>query len=234
MFRALDKLNQEIISYILTEELGEKAREIEAFCPNPTCRRRLLLRICTTRTDHFAHYPKKACDTNEEPETDEHDKLKKVIFEKLKRRYPYEKIKYEEWLENQRADLFLPKRNIAIECQCSPISKEMFIKRNVKYKTKNISVLWIFGEKFWSEHEDYKERSLRTRDAQKYLFQIYGRFYIYHKNTLLTVHLHPLRRWSKGFAYSGFSLHEIEDNELFIIPNINNTNQARFADRKWW
>ncbi|MFO8069059.1 MAG: competence protein CoiA family protein [Alkalibacterium sp.] len=147
----------------------------ECFCP--ACKEEVIFKNGSIYQSHFSHRNNSNCKTFSEGETEEHMEGKLLLYNWFK------KEKIEVQLEaflpalKQRPDLLINYKgiNIAIEYQCSPISKEMITSRTRGYKRNGYYVFWILGpklkvsEKFNTIHFTYISMDSNERF---YLFQL--------------------------------------------------------------
>lgn len=124
----------------------QQLRETKNFyCP--LCKERLLLKIGSSKTPHFAHYSKSNCENQfSERESEIHLKGKEQLYSLFRG------LDLQAFLEpylpslQQRPDILLEgnlAKRIAIEFQCSPISSEKLNNRNDGYKRVDILPIWI-------------------------------------------------------------------------------------------
>lgn len=168
MFTAVDSQHNIILA-------NEYAGDRTCYCPG--CREDLVFRQGMVNQAHFAHKCHSLCQTFSEGETRAHIEGKLLLFEWFKKEEI--KVELEAYLPelNQRPDLLIKYKGrlIAIEYQCSPISKEKIKSRTEGYVRNDIKVIWILGEKLkvkrtlTSRHYDYL--SLNKRGAFS-LFQL--------------------------------------------------------------
>lgn len=115
----------------------------------PACEDKLIFKKGRTIHSHFAHAKQSFCQTFSEGETAEHLDGKLLLYNWFKR----EKLNVE--LEaflpelNQRPDLLVEINGskIAIEYQCSPISRDKIRERTLGYSENSIRVIWILGDR---------------------------------------------------------------------------------------
>ena len=127
---------------IYAENLSKKDRGKNYICPR--CKEKIILKYGDIKIPHFAHYSN-PCDINEEPESKLHLNMKKYVYNYFKNKF--KSVELEKWLNDQRADVYIitdTGKQIAIECQCSNITKENILKRTEKYTEKGIYTLWLF------------------------------------------------------------------------------------------
>lgn len=140
MFIALNDKKE----YIRATDANKTQRFI---CPG--CREKVVLKNGDIKQKHFAHFKQSACATFSENETPQHlaGKLQLAIYLQQ-----YGDVKIEAVIPeiSQRPDLLMQrgKRQIAVEYQCSPISKQRLEERNNGYLSQNIKVIWILGDNY--------------------------------------------------------------------------------------
>ncbi|WP_423189704.1 competence protein CoiA [Alkalibacterium sp. f15] len=168
MFIAIDKQHNII-------KASDYRNNKEYFCP--ACKEELIFKNGSIYQSHFSHKNNSDCQTFSEGETPEHMEGKLLLYKWFK------KEKIEVQLEaflpalKQRPDLLIDNKgtNIAIEYQCSPISKETIISRTRGYNINGYNVFWILGqklkvlEKINTKHFSYISTDSRER---YYLFQL--------------------------------------------------------------
>jgi hypothetical protein len=113
-------------------------------CPDPQCGEKLLLRVCSDKIDHFAHYPGSTCG-HSSGETELHWRAKKDIFERLLRDPRVTGLELERVLKGCRPDVsfYYDGRPIAIEVQLSSIPLYEISRRTKRYFQLGIAVLWV-------------------------------------------------------------------------------------------
>lgn len=100
------------------------------------------------RIGHFKHKPSNYC-PNSLPESIEHIKTKKGIYDYLKKTHnSLKSIELEKWICNNsiRPDVYLETKKgakIAIEVQASQLTIDQMISRTEKYFKHDIYVLWV-------------------------------------------------------------------------------------------
>jgi competence CoiA-like predicted nuclease len=98
---------------------------------------------------YFRHKEKDKCeDVYSEPETEEHIKGKRDLFEWVKGQNNVTDSIIEGWIfeTHQRPDIMFKYKGeqFVIEYQCTPIASE-YVKRHDLYKAAGISDIWILG-----------------------------------------------------------------------------------------
>jgi len=139
MFTAMDSQHKLVLA---SEHTGDR----QCYCPG--CGEKVIFKQGVINQAHFAHGSQSLCQTFSEGETAAHLEGKLLIYEWLKKEGI--QVELEAYLPelNQRPDLLVryEKDIVAIEFQCSPISKEKIRARTVGYVQKGIKVIWILGE----------------------------------------------------------------------------------------
>ncbi|SFB84004.1 competence protein CoiA [Alkalibacterium subtropicum] len=171
MFTALNKQHHLVTA---SEYTGERP----CYCPG--CREEVIFRKGKINQAHFAHKNQSLCQTFSEGETVAHIEGKLLLYHWFKKEEI--EVELEAYLPevNQRPDLLIQYNgfSVAIEYQCSPISKETIRSRTEGYNRNNIKVIWILGEKLkvnkalTTRHYEYL--SLNTHGSY-HLFQLDGK-----------------------------------------------------------
>lgn len=105
---------------------------------------------------YFRHKDKNICeDKYSEPETEEHKKGKKDLYEWIKIQPGVTNAELEGWLPatKQRPDIMFKYKGqqCVLEYQCSPISSE-YIERHELYQAAGVKDIWVCGaQKFFQE-----------------------------------------------------------------------------------
>lgn len=113
----------------------------------PACGGGLRLRQGQSIRTHFAHVSLKQCDFYYENESLEHLENKVALFnwamknDKAELECPIPQLK-------QIADILVNKQ-LALEVQCSPISRQLLEERSLGYRKNGYQVLWLVGQKLW-------------------------------------------------------------------------------------
>ncbi|MCK8617598.1 hypothetical protein LNP00_04375 [Fructobacillus sp. M158] len=131
---------------------AEKAKKNEIYlCPG--CRGPVRLKQGEEKIAHFAHVAKKDCTGFSEGETPEHLAGKLALYRYFKGKLP---VLVEPVLSGiaQRPDLLVgrPGNQVAIEYQCSPISKGDLLSRIAGYAKAGIRVWWLLGPNYYRKH----------------------------------------------------------------------------------
>lgn len=146
MFIAITKSGKMIstLSHSKMELQLQKKREA-FFCPS--CKEEVLLKIGSIKNPHFAHRSK--CVYTTENETEEHLMGKKVLYDWLQNQM--EQVELEKFFHeiSSRPDIYAEwkKRKMAIEFQCSHISKDEILKRTKKFYQIEIVPIWMVHSK---------------------------------------------------------------------------------------
>lgn len=119
---------------------------------------------------YFRHMEKNQCVAlYSEPETEEHLKGKKDIFEWIKKQKGVENAVLEGWIPEtkQRPDIMFDYhgKKCVIEYQCSPIASE-YLERHELYKTSGIYDIWICGTLKYLDFN--KKLNTLEKDARLY------------------------------------------------------------------
>lgn len=140
MFSARDKNGQ--IRHLLVDTQVPKG---EYFCP--VCNGLVRLKKGEIMQPHFAHVSLSNCYYHFENESKEHLNLKAALFRWAKKN---EKVEVEAVIPelDQVADILVADR-IALEIQCSPLSKTRLWQRTKQYQQAGYQVIWLLGEKLW-------------------------------------------------------------------------------------
>nr|WP_279326111.1 competence protein CoiA family protein [Bacillus sp. FJAT-47783] len=134
------------------------------FCPH--CKSELIYRNGNINCAHFAHKSLRNCPYSGHHESEEHIRMKKNLFNFLKKKYPNLKIELEKCLvPNRRADLVIygESQTLVVEFQASSIDFDEIKERTKDYNKLGYPVLWIFhigrfGYKYFPSEE--KEKSM--------------------------------------------------------------------------
>jgi competence CoiA-like predicted nuclease len=111
----------------------------------PVCHARVVMKIGTKKSWHFAHLPKHPCKLCSEPETVLHLSGKKDLLVWMRTHgMPAELERYFP-LFRQRADVYANNDRLALEFQCSNLSEARFIERTDGYRSSGIEPVWILG-----------------------------------------------------------------------------------------
>ena len=137
------------------------------YCPG--CSGSLRFRSSKRVRPHFAHKERYNCHYLEENEGPEHLGFKALLFDwgrhhsQMDMEVPFPQI-------GQVADLLMEDR-LALEVQCSPLSKERLRERTLGYRKLGIAVVWLLGKRLFL--------GTRLSDLQRQLlrFSLYAGFY---------------------------------------------------------
>jgi len=196
MLTALDKKGNRIP--------GWKARTEEAYyCPE--CKEHVVLKKGAIKVYHFAHIQESSCQYST-GETELHLRMKRFLCEKFIESCLYKKIELEYKIDKCIADLYLQDkqdREVAIECQVSPLDIDDFRKKTAYYSYRNIYSLWIFsGNKKMDEclpklahNYGAKLNYLADEVERKCHRWFYGRIYYFYNDKIYAVHFHPIEKW---------------------------------------
>ncbi len=146
MLKALDKNNNEILSFLMTREDKEKYKGQSFTCCH--CGKPASLRIGENRRPHFSHRKKHSCSYDVGGETEAHYNAKIQIYEELKAMglVPHVEKKFNTNGVYCIADVYFEKPDgskVAIEVQRSLISTEKLNQRFENYRSLGIHVLWL-------------------------------------------------------------------------------------------
>lgn len=113
----------------------------------PACGAAVTLKKGRIMRPHFAHIRLQDCHYFSENESAEHLQLKAELYVSLSQT---QEVGVERILPDlgQVADL-LVNGKLALEVQCSRLSKERLYQRTVGYQNHDIQVLWLLGKKLW-------------------------------------------------------------------------------------
>lgn len=118
-------------------------------CLCPACKEVLIFKHGLIYQSHFSHKKNNLCQTFSEGETPEHIEGKLMLYSWFTKEGL--SVELEAFLPslNQRPDLLIRYKEltVAIEYQCSPISKDKVRSRTLGYKENGIQVFWILGSK---------------------------------------------------------------------------------------
>ena len=126
---------------VLASEYQYQTRR-KIYCPG--CSQKVIFKCGLEKIPHFAHCKNQDCQHFSEGETKEHLEGKQL----LKKLLPAD-TQVEAYLPSlaQRPDLLW--RNLAIEFQCSPLSRQRFTARTQNYLEHNYHPWWIVGRRFF-------------------------------------------------------------------------------------
>jgi competence CoiA-like predicted nuclease len=176
MLTALNEKGEIVISYIN----GNKKEHY--FCPNPKCNKKLIFKNGLIYISHFAHFSHSDCENNEEHDSEEHRFLKLAVYNTFKNIMP--DLKFEKWVNNNRADLLSETNKIVFECQFSNMNYEKIKERTENWENNGYTVIWILHKKYFKEHTDYDyfnkgQKILKLNSMMIYLYNKYKKlFYV--------------------------------------------------------
>lgn len=140
----------------------------------PVCNSDMIYRHGEIKIAHFAHSKDAECEEfYSEPETEEHTKGKKIIYEWLNRQEKIKNLKLESWIPEtkQRPDIYFEIENdrYVIEFQCTPIATE-YLQRHRLYELAGIKDIWILGTVKYniSITDSYATHDVRLKEIEKY------------------------------------------------------------------
>jgi competence protein CoiA len=115
------------------------------FCP--TCKEKMILKICLKKVSHFAHYRASSCSEQFENESSYHLDGKQKLYHWLKGQGLEPELEFFDQAIQQRPDIRFSYQNTryAVEYQCSTIPESLFIKRTSTYQQNGYTPLWILG-----------------------------------------------------------------------------------------
>lgn len=214
MFTAIDSQGNSILA---RDHTGDR----QCYCPG--CGEKVVFKQGMINQAHFAHKNQSLCQTFSEGETDAHIEGKLLIYEWLKKESI--QVELEAYLPelNQRPDLLIQYKGkpIAIEYQCSPISKEKIRSRTEGYVHNRMKVIWILGEKLKIK------KSLTTRQYDYLSLNKNGSYRVFQlndKNREIEV-ITDIRSSPAGITYHKSSIH-FSDSFSYLTEVINRKNQS--------
>jgi competence CoiA-like predicted nuclease len=172
----------------------------------PMCDGEMLFRKGMIKIPHFAH--KDACTEDKgywENETKEHYLGKQLLYQWLKQFKDIQNLKLEAWIPQtkQRPDLMfdLLGETYVIEYQCSNLTLEQCLSRELLYKLMNIKSIWIFGTENFNK--------LKLKALEEHLFNNNKIIYYLNPNKPYFVKIEKDER-------SQFSYHDENLTHFFI------------------
>lgn len=113
----------------------------------PSCGNPVRFKQGKVMRPHFAHVSLEDCQGYAENESAEHLELKASLFRWARKGHL---VQVEAALPElkQIADLLVGDK-LALEVQCSPLSKDRLAERTQTYQAAGYQVLWLLGEKLW-------------------------------------------------------------------------------------
>jgi len=195
MLTAITKDNQTIMIFQHSPaELKKWSDRRMLFCPD--CKETLIFKEGDVKQPHFAHLSRDCSFPFREPESIEHEKGKKQLFDWLVTQFTAENCKMEQHITqtNQRADTFLTKEQFALEFQCSPIQAKTWEKRISLYEEAGVSSFWVLGysmHKYRYEHNHYIHK---LNPLEKILLQTYKKIIYFDVLSNHFIFLDPLKQ----------------------------------------
>lgn len=167
MLTAQDQQGESVILYRYPKEQIASFKKKSFYCP--VCREKVYIRAGDRMIPHFAHYKKGACKGQMTGEGDVHRQGKMDLFDWLTNQRIPAALEFYLPAIQQRPDILIKwnHRLFSIEYQCSPISREMFLKRTKSYHRLGIIPLWISGSKHILSNYSNK---VRLSNYEQYLF----------------------------------------------------------------
>lgn len=215
--------------------LRDLGRRGELLCPDPECRRPVILHQGKYKRPHFAH--KKGTGNNCQfgvSESPEHVEGKRFICDLLRSIYSPDQVKLEEFLESgQKVDVLLDlgRQKYAFEIQFSEQDGCTWEERNQKFRAIGIVPIWILGyRKPLSEivedqglREPAKVRLGRAREAAVKKVSI-----VYELEYRLTKEvLYSQAAWENVYKYSVVHFLSIFNGDpVFYLAYINQKSPA--------
>lgn len=131
----------ELGNFVLADDYQRKKGK-KLYCPG--CSQKVIFKCGLEKIPHFAHCKNQECQHFSEGETKEHLAGKRFLQELLP-----EDTQMEAYLPNlaQRPDLLW--RNLAIEFQCSSLSRQRFTERTENYLAQGYQPWWLVGRRFF-------------------------------------------------------------------------------------
>lgn len=193
----------------------------QCYCPG--CGGKVVFKKGVINQAHFAHKDQSLCQTFSEGETAAHVEGKLLMYEWLKKESIH--VELEAYLPelNQRPDLLIQYKgeSIAIEYQCSPISKEKIRSRTEGYVHNRMKVIWILGDKLKIKNaltsRQYDYLSLNMNGSYR-LFQLDD------KNRKIEV-ITDIKSSPAGITYHKSDIH-FSDSISYLTDVIDRDNQS--------
>ncbi|MFF2587986.1 competence protein CoiA [Peribacillus butanolivorans] len=173
MLRCITVDKETLIASNCEKEFVKKlSSQKQLFCPN--CQSTVIFKSGKVKSPHFAHYDSECVITNYEPETASHLKGKQILYEWLKKKFPYADVEYEVYIPetNQIADIFVEHTEggmeglrWAFEFQHSPLTPTEWETRHELYKSQGIQDFWVLDKaKFmkFSKARDITDARIRN------------------------------------------------------------------------
>lgn len=160
---------------------------------------------------HFRH--KIICPYQTEPESQTHINMKDIFYRIIPLRNKVNKIEIEKKIGHSIADVYceIDGKKIAIECQCSRITISDWEKRNEKYSSEGVYVLWVLLKKGYMQ----KVRKIDLM-LQQLNFGRCGCFYIQRIDECSIQNYHYRKSFFKG---SDNEWHIVRKRERPIVLN---------------
>lgn len=113
----------------------------------PMCQREVQLKNGRVMRTHFAHLSLSDCQFYSENESSEHLNVKATFYRWAKKDHS---VQIEHYLSEiqQIADVFIGNQ-VALEVQCSSLSKKRLKERTSSYHRKQYHVIWLLGKQLW-------------------------------------------------------------------------------------
>lgn len=167
------------------------------------CLSEVVVRKCTEKVDHFAHYARQSPILTAK-NRELHDNCRDILLSHLQDSFPSGNWETERLIQGNKqkgTKDVVPDISgridgipIAIEIQRSPYTINRIFDKMVEYHKRKVAVLYIVPLR-----EELGEEPFRPRLYEKYLHSIYyGRIYYWDNNCndyLLPVHFSPAVRW---------------------------------------
>lgn len=163
----------------------EKEENKIFFCE--CCNSEVILKKGLSKLHHFAHKSNTECiyKTNE---SEEHLHIKEEIYKSLLNFNFIKNLEMEKFLGNAISDIYFEKNNqkIAVEIQLSNLTKEKIIERTLRYKEKDIHVIWIHSYKQFLNRINLEDKTICLKDWEKWLVSMnYGKLFLWKKEEKL-------------------------------------------------
>lgn len=130
---------------LLTAETFRHLKKTQCYCPG--CKGEVVFKCGSQKIPHFAHRRNQECQHFTEGETAEHLSGKQLLLKALPK-----DTQLEAYLPRlaQRPDLLW--RSMAVEFQCSSLSRERFTERTLNYLAHGYTPWWLVGRQFFPQH----------------------------------------------------------------------------------
>ncbi|UOY92152.1 competence protein [Ectobacillus sp. JY-23] len=214
MFVAIDaqKRTYNVLHATSKAQLRILRKQTTFFCP--VCNEPVHLKIGSQNQPHFAHIRTSNCPEFER-ESAYHLKGKEKLYQWLHRqKFDVEIERYIPSIA-QRPDLIASNRDIsiAIEYQCSRISRELLLKRTMSYWRQGIRVIWIWGG---SQMKRRGSHWLYLSDMQALSVQQTGLLY-FCPEAMIILQCTPLIPFSSATAFSHIIPHSLRTAQFSHI-----------------